>query len=125
MARVRYMKSRLKDQKFCFFLHIFYCTSCQSVSQNNGFLGRKKNFISQSLITPIVDMFKAIFKTRQHGLQIMIAVQFFLYASYTFTWGEMYMRYFYMLKTFEGFDAAGYSIFYTYTCSKSFLGFIK
>ena len=88
------------------------------MSQNNAYLGTRKSFLDEFLFTPLVNMFKTMFKRRRHGLHIMIGLQYFLYASYSFTWGEKYIRYFYMLKTFEGFNAADYSIFYAYTCSK-------
>ena len=70
--------------------------------------------IDEYLFTPLISMFKSLFKRRPHGLHILIVLQFFLFAIYTFTWVEFSMRYLYMLKVFEDFNAAGYSLHYAY-----------
>lgn len=69
---------------------------------------------------PLVELFRAIFKRRPYGLHILIAVQLYVYASVAFAWEEQSVRYLYMLKTFEGFDAIDYSRYYSFTCSGCF-----
>ena len=56
------------------------------------------------------------FERRPYGLHMLIALQLYLFGSYCFTWPEGNIRYLYMLKTFEGFDGADFSIFFAFTC---------
>ena len=65
-------------------------------------------FVVWNILLPI--------ERRPYGLHMMIALQLYLFGSYCFTWPEMQIRYLYMLKTFEGFDGADFSIFFAFTC---------
>ena len=69
-------------------------------------------------------MFKTIFKIRPKGLHVLIAIQFFMYASYCFVLEEKALRYLYLLKLFEGFTATDYSRFYAYATSINAVGLL-
>ena len=71
--------------------------------------GNSQNFFSKFMFTPVVDLIKTIFKIRRYGLHLLIALQFYIYASYAFTWEEGRLRYLYLLNVFEGFDGSDYS----------------
>ena len=71
--------------------------------------GNRQNFFLKFLFTPFVDLIKTIFKIRHYGLHLLIALQFFIYASYAFTWEESNLRYLYLLNVFDGFDGSDYS----------------
>ena len=74
-------------------------------------------FFKDFVFRPLADLVKAIFKKRPYGLHLLIALQFYLYASYAFTWEEQRVRYLYMLKTFEGFDGVAYSYYSVFRSS--------
>ena len=76
--------------------------------------------LNEYLIDPFTSMVKTLFKRRPYGLHILIAIQYILFISYVVTWSEGQLRYFYMLKTFEGFDGAMYSKFNAFTCGEMF-----
>ena len=76
--------------------------------------GNSQNFFSKFIFTPFVDLIKTIFKIRRYGLHLLIALQFYIYASYAFTWEEGRLRYLYLLNVFEGFDGSDYSIYSTF-----------
>ena len=97
-----------------------YSADTYKITQNNHSLTMKEKIISfptEFIFKPFMDMIKTVFKRRPHGLHILVALQFYLYGSYSFTWPERQIRYLYMLKTFEGFDGADYSKFLAFTCS--------
>ena len=73
-----------------------------------------QNFFVKFIFTPFVDLIKTIFKIRHYGLHLLIALQFYIYASYAFTWEEGRLRYLYLLNVFEGFDGSDYSIYSTF-----------
>ena len=81
------------------------------------FLRRFLRFLREFLLNPFVEMTKTIFKRRPYGVHILVALQFYIYASYTFIWPNLSLRYLYMLKTFEGFDGEDYSSFNAFTYS--------
>ena len=66
-------------------------------------------FIHEYILKPFPDMIKTVFRQRAYGLHFLIQLQCFLFICYAVTWSEHMLRYFYMLKTFEGFDGADYS----------------
>ena len=84
-------------------------------------IGQKINSV---VISPLIDMFKAIFKIRPKGLHVLIAIQFGMYASYCFVLEEKAVRYLYLLKLFEGFTATDYSRFYAYATSINAVGLL-
>ena len=71
--------------------------------------GNSQNFFSKFILIPFVDLIKTIFKRRRYGIHLLIALQFYIYASYAFTWTEGILRYLYLLDVFEGFDGSDYS----------------
>ena len=71
--------------------------------------GNKQNFFSKFIFTPFFDLIKTIFKIRHYGLHLLIALQFYIFASYAFKWTELILRYLYLLNVFEGFDGSDYS----------------
>ena len=71
--------------------------------------GNSQNFFSKFILIPFVDLIKTIFKMRRYGIHLLIALQFYIYASYAFTWTEGILRYLYLLDVFEGFDGSDYS----------------
>ena len=80
-------------------------------NQGKTSIGEKlKTFV----FTPLYDMFKTLFKIRPNGVHVLIAIQFFMYASYCFILEEKSLKYFFLLKTFEGFTATDYSRFFAY-----------
>ena len=91
------------------------------IEDNNHSLTMKEKITSfphDFIFKPFIDMIKTVFKRRPHGLHFLVALQFYLYGSYSFTWSERGIRYLYMLKTFEGFDGADYSRFLAFTASE-------
>ena len=66
-------------------------------------------------VTPVIDMFKALFKRRANGLHWLIALQMLAFLLIWFSIQELEMKYLYMLKTFEGFDGVDHSHFSIYT----------
>ena len=75
---------------------------------------KTKRFIKDMLIDPLIDMFKAMFKLRPNKIHLLVGLQFFNFACYWFAIEEKPIRYLYMLKTFQGFDASDYSWFFAY-----------
>ena len=73
------------------------------------------NIFKDFFITPVIDMFKALFKRRANGLHWLIALQMLAFLFIWFSIQELEMKYLYMLKTFEGFDGVDYSHFSIYT----------
>ena len=68
-----------------------------------------QNLSLKLLVTPVIDMFRCLFKKRDKGLHWLIAIQIFLFITYWFVVYETAeMRYLYMLKTFDGFSGADY-----------------
>ena len=57
---------------------------------------------------PLVDMFKAMTKVRPN-LNLILAIQYFLFAIYAFSFEEEGMRYLYLQKAFEGFDGTDFA----------------
>ena len=53
-------------------------------------------------------MVHAIFKTRPNKLHVLLAIQFYCYASYKFTIEEKLLRYLYLNKTMD-FDGPAFS----------------
>ena len=80
--------------------------------------------INELILTPLVDMFRAIFKIRPNGLHVLIAIQLYMYASYAFVLEEKSMKYLYLLKVFEGFTAADWSIFCAVLTSLNAVGLL-
>ena len=70
---------------------------------------------AQMVIQPLVDMIKAIFKTRPNKLHILLAIQFYCFGSYWFAVNEKQLRYLYLNKTldFDGVDFAWITVFTT------------
>ena len=83
-----------------------------------------KNFIMDFFISPIIDMLKTLFKRRPRGMHWLIAIQIYAFASYWFTLQEMFMKYLFMLKVFEGFDGIGYSWFTIYETGINLIGLL-
>ena len=107
----------------CTFLALFYTIFIIKDPRNNTKAEKNSStqnmsncfgFLKQFVFMPLVELFKAIFKRRPYGLHILIAMQLYGYASYCLTWEERSLRYLYMLKTFEGFDAVDYSRYYSF-----------
>ena len=73
------------------------------------------NIFKDFFVTPVIDMFKALFKRRPNGLHWLIALQMLAFVLIWFSIQELEMKYLYMLKTFEGFDGVDYSHFSIYT----------
>ena len=80
--------------------------------------------IKSVVISPLMDMFKAIFKIRPKGLHVLIAIQFCMYATYCFVLEEKALKYLYLSKLFEGFTATDYSRFYAYATSINAVGLL-
>ena len=68
-----------------------------------------QNFFSKLIFIPFIELIKTIFKIRCHGIHLLIALQFYIFASYAFKWTELSLRYLYLLNVFEGFDGSDYS----------------
>ena len=75
----------------------------------------KKKMTFQTLFKPLIDMFKALFTKRPNKLHWIIAVQYFLYASYCYSNEEEVMRYLYLQKSVgvTGTDYAYLTVFTT------------
>ena len=101
------------------FLYIFIFIP-HTLSKRNS----TKNFITEFMISPLIDMFKTLFKRRPRGMHWLIGIQIYAFASYWFTIQEIFMRYLFMLKTFEGFDAISYSWFYNYETVSNMVGLL-
>ena len=63
---------------------------------------------TQTLVKPLVDMVRAIFKTRPNKLHILLAIQFYCFGSYWFAIEEKNLRYLYLNKTMD-FDGVAFS----------------
>ena len=84
-----------------------------------------KNICRNLIVTPVIDMFRCLFKRRDRGLHWLIAIQIFLFIAYWFVVYETAeMRYLYMLKTFDGFSGADYSYYNAYCTALSFFGLL-
>merc|ERR1712156_793374 len=92
----------------CTFLAFLYAMFCVKESPKNKD-GTKELPSDEYILKPFPDMIKTIFRQRAYGLHFLIQLQCFLFMCYAVTWSEHMLRYFYMLKTFEGFDGADYS----------------
>ena len=75
----------------------------------------KKKMTFKTLFKPLIHMFKALFTKRPNKLHWIIAVQYFLYASYCYSNEEEVMRYLYLQKSVgvTGTDYAYLTVFTT------------
>ena len=113
---------------FLALLYLIFCvkevpkniTETKDVSNDEGvsILQKISLCLKEYLFQPFISMVKTLFKRRPYGLHILIAIQYLLFISYVVTWSELQLRYFYMLKTFEGFDGEMYSRFNAFTCGE-------
>ena len=92
-----------------------------SVGEGVNSIGKK---IHEFIIRPLIDMFKSIFKIRLNGVHVLIAIQFYMFATYWFVLEEKALKYLYMLKTFEGFTATDYSRFFAFSTSVNAVGLL-
>ena len=83
-----------------------------------------RNFFMEFMISPIIDMFKTLFKRRPQGLHWLIGIQIYAFGSYWFTLQEHSVRYLFMLKTFEGFDRVSMSWFNIYNTFANLVGLL-
>ena len=84
-----------------------------------------RNICTKLLVTPVIDMFRCLFKKRDKGLHWLIAIQIFLFITYWFVVYETAeMRYLYMLKTFDGYSGADYSYYNAYCCILTVFGLL-
>ena len=88
--------------------------TARRITKQRSESGNSQNFFSKFIFIPFVELIKTIFKTRCYGIHLLIALQFYIYASYAFTWEEGRLRYLYLLNVFEGFDGSDYSIYSTF-----------
>ena len=62
----------------------------------------------QLIFKPLKDMFGALFRLRPNGIHILLAIQYFCFASYWFSIPENELKYLYLQNTL-GFDGTDYS----------------
>ena len=85
---------------------------------------KSKNILKDLIISPLHDMFKCLFKKRPNGMHWLIAIQFLQYGFYVFAFEEIIVRYFFMLKTFEGFGPVKFAMFNIYESVLCSLGLL-
>lgn len=66
------------------------------------------------VVKPVIEMLKAIFKKRPNGVHYLVAIQYYMFSTYWFVMEEKALKYLYMLKTFDDFNAVEYSFFFTF-----------
>ena len=66
------------------------------------------------LVSPVIEMFRCLFKKRSGGLHWLIAIQIYLFATYWFAGYVYNMRYLYLLKTINGFTGSDFSYYTSY-----------
>ena len=97
----------------CTFLSILYAIFCvkeppkdkakkHSSDQNVSAFKKILSFVNEYIFKPFPDLVKTVFKVRAYGLHFLIQLQCFLFMCYAVCWSEHILRYFYMLKAFEG-----------------------
>ena len=94
--------------------------------------GLKKNKLNQLvvkpfldiLLYPMLDMFKSIFKIRPNGLHILIAIQFYMFATYWFVLEEKALKYLYLRQEIENFTGTDYSWFFAFSTSVNAVGLL-
>ena len=68
-------------------------------------------------------MFKAMTKVRPN-LNLILAIQYFLFAIYAFSFEEEGMRYLYLQKAFEGFDGTDFAHLTMFITSVNTIGLL-
>ena len=70
------------------------------------------------IVSPVIDMFRCLFRKRNRGLHWLIAIQICCHSIYWFTiYDFTEMRYLYLLDTMDGFNGSQYSYYSTYMMS--------
>ena len=77
------------------------------------------------LVSPVIEMFRCMFKKRPGGLHWLIAIQIYLFSTYWFAGYELFeMRYLYLLKTINGFTGSDFAYYTTYINSVAAIGLL-
>ena len=93
---------------------IFIPNKSSSVIQK----GASGNTFRDMIVSPVIDMFRCLFRKRDRGLHWLIAIQICCHSIYWFTiYDFTEMRYLYLLDTMDGFTGSQYSYYSTYMMS--------